>query len=168
MTYSQDVRGVLAEVVKKAGGVAALAAKLRITPQAIHKWHVNGISEDRIDEVARLTGVSRKRLRAYSEEKLRAKRRGLEWWEPTTSESQSEPRPDFYAAERERLLNRYYDGKRDPPPAKPTPPIGFAVFSLLNAAGHLRWPRSFEQHFRAVKWIVGRVYAAVRSGSGSK
>jgi hypothetical protein len=33
---------------------------------------------------------------------------------------------------------------------------------------HLRWPRSFEQNFGVVKWIVGRGYAAVRSGSGSK
>jgi Domain of unknown function (DUF4062) len=32
----------------------------------------------------------------------------------------------------------------------------------------LRWPRSFEQNFRVVKWIVDRGYAAVRSGSGSK
>jgi S1-C subfamily serine protease len=32
----------------------------------------------------------------------------------------------------------------------------------------LRWPQSFEHNFRVVKWIVGRGYAAVRSGSGSK
>ncbi len=32
----------------------------------------------------------------------------------------------------------------------------------------LRWPRPFEQNFRVVKWIVGRGYAAVRSGNGSK
>ncbi len=32
----------------------------------------------------------------------------------------------------------------------------------------VRWLRFFEQNFRVVKWIVGRGYAAVRSGSGSK
>ena len=38
----------------------------------------------------------------------------------------------------------------------------------LDEDGILRWPRSFEQNFRVVKWIVGLGYAAVRSGSGSK
>jgi hypothetical protein len=49
--------------------------------------------------------------------------------------------------------------------AKPSTTVPGIEYML---AGAMRWPRRFEQNFRVVKWIVGRGYAAVRNGSGSK
>ena len=63
------VEGVLREACKRVGGTKALAKKLGVSVQAVYKFNIDGLSEFRVDEIARLTGLSRDRLRKFSEGK---------------------------------------------------------------------------------------------------
>lgn len=52
------------KVIKRSGGVGALARALEVTPQAIHKWRKFGLPSDvkRILELERISGVPREEL----------------------------------------------------------------------------------------------------------
>jgi transposase-like protein len=52
------------KVIKRSGGVGALARALDVTPQAIHKWRKAGLPRDvdRILELERISGVPREEL----------------------------------------------------------------------------------------------------------
>jgi DNA-binding transcriptional regulator YdaS (Cro superfamily) len=62
LQYNEGMKDTaLQEAISKAGGVRALAASLKITPQAISKWRK--CPALRVLSVARLTGVPKERLR---------------------------------------------------------------------------------------------------------
>lgn len=54
-------RQALTAAIVQAGGFAALARQLGITPQAVHKWRQ--VPAERVLAIEQLTGVSRHRLR---------------------------------------------------------------------------------------------------------
>jgi hypothetical protein len=143
---------VLAEIVERAGGVNALAAALRITAQAVHKWRQFGIPEHRVNELEKISGIPREKIRRYSQRKQTERRAGLEWWEPTSSRSEHyepEPRPEpgppsaelirqqwfLYRAYRHASPCLYPDPppypEPPPPPFRAAEPIAFATFRLI-------------------------------------
>jgi hypothetical protein len=142
---------ILAEIVERVGGVNALAAELRVTSQAIHKWRQFGIPESRVNELEKISGVPREKIRRYSQRKQTERRAGLEWWEPTSSRSEHheprEPRPqtppspesiramwhmhDAYPQWRDRDSPPPYP--RPPPPPAP-PPLPDEVASIIDSA----------------------------------
>jgi DNA-binding transcriptional regulator YdaS (Cro superfamily) len=50
-------------VIKVAGGLGALAKRLRISPQAVDKWRRNGVPAERVLTLESISGVSRSELR---------------------------------------------------------------------------------------------------------
>ncbi len=74
--------GILQEVIEAGGGAVALAAKLGIGRKSVYNWSVDGFPLSRIGEIAKLTGVARSRLEAFTTEKVNAKYRGKPWYEP--------------------------------------------------------------------------------------
>src|SRR6266404_1122041 len=88
---------LLKEICDQCGGVGGLARQLRISKQSIYKWQTDGLSEERIDEISKLTGIPRSRLRTYTQKKQNTKRDGLAYYETLSSansERESEPRPE--------------------------------------------------------------------------
>jgi hypothetical protein len=58
--------GTLKEIVDRAGGVAALAIELEISPKAIYRWREVGVPRDRVAELSRLTGIDRSDIEKIS------------------------------------------------------------------------------------------------------
>jgi hypothetical protein len=54
-------RGPIAEVIKAAGGVSALARGLRIQRQAVSAW--KRVPPDRVVKVSQITGLPREKIR---------------------------------------------------------------------------------------------------------
>jgi hypothetical protein len=140
--------GALAEVVKAAGGVNALAAELRISTQAVHKWNRDGIPEHRHKELAKLTGVPEADIASFSQQRRHERRANLEWWQPDSARPREEEDPlreaqrhqdeiERDAMQRDAWMYNRGDPRYPPPradltlPAKPVPPSAFAWFSLI-------------------------------------
>lgn len=51
------------QVIKQSGGIGALAERLGISPQAVHKWRKSGVPAERILELEELSGVPREVIR---------------------------------------------------------------------------------------------------------
>jgi hypothetical protein len=164
---------VLAQIVKAAGGTRELAAELRVTPNAIWRWRELGIPESRFVELEKLTGVPIEKMRRYSLEKQKARRRGLEWYEPDPERPDKfrEEKPDIYAAARAQLMRDLwrYD-RRCPPPAadlslpfKPAPPMAYALFSLSLA--YTRPGRSLVMYFARFAHDGGELYYLYPAGT---
>jgi Bacterial toxin YdaS len=74
--------GIVKEVIKAGGGAVALARELKITRQGVYLWQQDGFPLSRLAEISRLTGVSRTRLEAFTNEKVNEKYRGKPYYEP--------------------------------------------------------------------------------------
>lgn len=57
----QSAQRIMDELRAERGRLSQLAAELGVTPQAVHQWSVVPLT--RLMEVARITGISWKRLR---------------------------------------------------------------------------------------------------------
>lgn len=59
--HLEDAREAMRELRRKRGALSQLAVELGLTAQAVHVWEVVPIQ--RVLEVERITGISRRRLR---------------------------------------------------------------------------------------------------------
>src|ERR1700720_841636 len=67
------IDGVLKEACRKVGGVRELARRLGVSKQAINGFSIDGLSDERVEQISKIANISRERLRLYSEEKASAK-----------------------------------------------------------------------------------------------
>jgi hypothetical protein len=164
------IDGVLKEACRKVGGVRELARRLNVTKQAINGFSIDGLSDERIEQISKIANISRDRLRKYWEEKASAK------YDRAESERQSRmiaprselrpplgpPSPEairhqwfLYRAYRRAFPCLYPDPPRypepPPPPFRAALPAAFATFRLVTLldAPHIRNHLGFTVPVRA-------------------